>query len=170
MTPLIYLLEQCTNTADLLQKLIGKTWEFSSNNAPNRAISFDSTSKSRILEQSPSSSWKIVSVLCSEGISFESTVKPNHFLRHRGFILYADPFENSQQYRNDACFKLIPGLAACDQITFRSVNFPDRYLRHQGYVMKLHQNDGSKLFMKDATFKGEIWDGLKSIYFFQNLR
>ena len=115
----------------------------------------DSTSKSRILEQLPSSSWFVVSGLCGQGISFESTVRPNHFLRHRDFDLYLDPYENEELYKKDACFKPTPGLADCNQITFESINNPNRCLRHQDFVMKLHPNDQSGLFMKDATFKGK---------------
>ena len=108
------------------------------------------------MEQSPSTSWKIVPGLYGQGLSFESTDKPNSFLRQRDNVLFLDPYQNDDSYKKDACFKPIPGLAACDQITFKSVIYPDRCLRHKGGVIQLHQNDGSELFKKDATFKGKI--------------
>eukprot|EP00111_Clytia_hemisphaerica_P022288 TCONS_00065511-protein len=144
----------CQGSNILQQKFAYEpTLSFPSKNYPHLAISYDTTSKvSKILAPSSNSAWKIVPGLCGQGFSFESTTQPNHFLRHRNFLLFVDPFENIALYKNDACFKPVAGLADCNEVSFQSINYPDRFLRHQGYQMKLHQNDGSSLFKNDATF------------------
>ena len=144
---------RCRSSDELRQTLIGKSWNFALNNYLTYSIGFDSTGKSKILTEVVPSSWKIVPGLCGQGISFESTANANHFLRHKGFVFYLALYENKDLYKNDACFKLVPGLAACDQISLQSVNYPDKYLRHQDFVIKLHSNDGSSWFRADATFK-----------------
>ena len=74
-------------------------------------------------------------------------------MRHRGFLLYTDPLQETVLFRNDACFylrnnKWFPGHDA-----FESVNYPGRFIRHQGYRLKLHPYENAVLFEKDASFR-----------------
>jgi hypothetical protein len=55
--------------------------------------------------------------------------------------------------RNDATFRIVPGLAGEDSISLESVNYPGYYLRHQGYQIKLHQASGDSLYRSDSSFR-----------------
>jgi len=41
-------------------------------------------------------------------VSFESINYPNHFIRHKNFILYIDPSDGSDLFKQDATFKIVP--------------------------------------------------------------
>jgi hypothetical protein len=41
-------------------------------------------------------------------VSFESYNYPNHFIRHKNFILYIDPNDGSDLYKQDATFRIVP--------------------------------------------------------------
>ena len=51
--------------------------------------------------------FRIVMGLCRKSgtISFESLAKPGYFLRHQEFEIYLHEKENSDLYRDDACFR-----------------------------------------------------------------
>ena len=74
------------------------------------------------------------------------------YLRHRGFLLYADSFQESTLFRNDACFYLWKSKWFPGHDAFESVNFRGRFIRHQGFRLKLHPYDSVALFEKDASF------------------
>ena len=98
--------------------------------------------------------WNLIPGIC--GVigteTFQSVSDPNAFLRHRGYLIYQDPFSDSNLYRKDACFyprvnKFFPGTVA-----FESVNFPNHFIRHQGYRVKISRFVNTDLFKKDSSF------------------
>ena len=79
---------------------------------------------------------------------------PNIVFRHRGFELYADPYDPGDGLLGlDSSFYVRPGNANASQVSFESVNFPGHFLRHAGFRLFLHPKDGSALFNADSTFQ-----------------
>ncbi|OHB62090.1 MAG: hypothetical protein A2Y76_00720 [Planctomycetes bacterium RBG_13_60_9] len=79
----------------------------------------------------PAGQWYVVPGLANPtGVSFQSVALADHFMRHRSFVLYADPRATDNLYLNDATFTMVPGLADATAVSFQSVNYPDRYLQH----------------------------------------
>jgi alpha-L-arabinofuranosidase B-like protein len=54
--------------------------------------------------------------------------------------------------KQDATFKLVPGLAESSCYSFESRNFPGSYLRHSNSRIRRDASDGSTVFKQDATF------------------
>lgn len=84
--------------------------------------------------------------------SLQSVERPEHYLRHRNFLVHLDASDGSELFKNDASFfmranKYFPGYTSLE-----SCNFPGHFLRHQNYKMKLHKEDSSQLFKMDASF------------------
>ena len=100
--------------------------------------------------------WRLVTPgLCGlQGtVSLQLSADPNVYLRDRGFLLYADPFQDSGLFRNDACFflrknKWYPG---CD--AYESVIFPGRFIRHQGFRLQLHPYESVAIYEQDSSFR-----------------
>lgn len=70
--------------------------------------------------------------------SFESRNVPGTFLRHSQFQLYANGYDGSKLFREDATFCLQAGLNGKGN-SIRSWNFPTHYFRHyygKGYVAR----------------------------------
>merc|ERR1712129_319279 len=86
-------------------------------------------------------------------ISIESCSQPGHYLRHQGFDVKVMAFENSELYKDDASWKMIPGLIGDDTKAFESANYPSRLIRHQGFDLKLHPKANDDLYKKDASFQ-----------------
>ena len=87
-----------------------------------------------------------------EPSSFRSWNYPDRYIRHRFALGYIDPIiERDRLGRQDATFRLVPGLAGRCQ-SFESVNYPDHFLRHQNYRLKLAAQTDDQLFKEDATF------------------
>lgn len=102
-----------------------------------------------------SSTFEIVPGLAgsdSDYISFESIVFPGHFLRHQDLRLELAFEEQGQLFKEEASFKIEPGLADPQAFSFESYDYPGYYLRHENFHLYLEQDDESELFKKDATF------------------
>jgi hypothetical protein len=84
--------------------------------------------------------------------SFRSHNYPSHHIRHRNFLGEITTLASVSD-RQDATFKIVPGLSDGRNISFESVNYPGFYLRHQDFRLKLQRATGEELFKKDATFK-----------------
>ena len=54
--------------------------------------------------------------------------------------------------KQDATFKLVPGLAESSCYSFESRNYPGQYLRHFNSRVRRDASDGSTVFQQDATF------------------
>lgn len=104
-------------------------------------------------------------------VSFESVNYPGYYLRHQGFRLHLHAYEESDLYREDASFKIKPGLADNRDISLESLNYRNYYIKYISYVegnVVKHKLDIQKKpssyvcsrykyicdeFNKDATFK-----------------
>ena len=87
------------------------------------------------------------------GVSFKSLYYPGYYLRHRRFKLEIGRYDGSDLFREDATFKIKPGLADNQYISLESFNYPKYYIRHYFYRLYLHKKSSSSLYKKDATFK-----------------
>lgn len=67
-------------------------------------------------------------------ISFESVNFPGLYVRHSGFRMRLQLFENNRRYREDATFKPVRGNVPSkrrDLVSFQSFNFPTRFIRQR---------------------------------------
>lgn len=81
---------------------------------------------------------------------------PGHtdrFVRHRDGAVFTEIVGSGSDamLKNDATWKIVPGLANSSCYSFESRNYPGDYLRHREY--RVHKESGSgDLFRADATF------------------
>lgn len=99
--------------------------------------------------------WKVVPGLANTGsgyVSFESVNVPGYYLRHADLDFSLAKHDGSDTFRQDATFRVVPGLANSGASSFQSYNFPNLYIRHSAYSLKLHpiSNDADR---QDATFR-----------------
>ncbi|MFJ9816446.1 AbfB domain-containing protein [Streptomyces sp. NPDC101151] len=79
------------------------------------------------------------------------------YLRHRDFLLRAEPDDGSPPFRQDATF--CPRTSAFTGATMlESVNYPGRFLRHQNFRLRLDPYRNTDLYRADSAFL--LVDGL----------
>lgn len=131
------------------------TVRWNSHNYPNRYIANDS-GNAKILEN-PSlanSQWTMVPGLADpSGVSFQSRNNPNLYLRHSGYVLYAQE-KSGGTFAADATFYIVPGLADSNKVSFQSYNYPSRYIRHFSYNLRIDPIS-TATDKNDATFTGQ---------------
>jgi hypothetical protein len=78
----------------------------------------------------------------------------DRYLRHQNGLGVTSPVSagSDDLTKQDATFRLRPGLASAGCWSFESRDLPGRFLRHSNYRIRLDANDGSALFAADATF------------------
>ena len=91
----------------------------------------------------------------SSGVSFRSVNFPNMYLRHSNYAMVLATNDGSTQFRADATFTQVAGLADSSWTSFRSYNVPDRYLRHYNYVLRMDvlSSSSATVDKQDATFR-----------------
>jgi hypothetical protein len=85
-------------------------------------------------------------------VSIESVNYPGYYLRHQNFRVQLHKSDGSQLFKDDATFKIKPGLADAAWVSLESANYPGHYLRHRNFHLYLEQG-ADDLFKKDSTFK-----------------
>ena len=85
-------------------------------------------------------------------VTLQSLNYPDLFICHRNYLGEIAAINNDLD-RQNASFRIVPGLANGDMVSFESVNFPGYYLRHQGFRIMLAKFEDNDLFKQDATFK-----------------
>jgi len=98
------------------------------------------------------STFRIDPGLAGRCISLESHNYPGQYLRHQAWRVKLAPNDNSDLYKQDATFCMVPGLATSAGVSFESVNFPHHFIRHRNGELWVDDFDGSDLFKADATF------------------
>ncbi|MBC2901729.1 AbfB domain-containing protein [Streptomyces cupreus] len=74
------------------------------------------------------------------------------YLRHREFVLRAEPNDGSELFAQDATF--CPRTASHPgAIMLESVNYPGRYLRHKNFQLRLDPYQSSELYIADSAFR-----------------
>jgi hypothetical protein len=78
----------------------------------------------------------------------------NRYLRHSNGLGFTEIVNSTSTLtlKQDATFKIVPGLADASCYSFESRNFPGHYLRHSYDRIRKDARDGSVLFNQDATF------------------
>lgn len=87
----------------------------------------------------------------SRYVSFESLNCPGHYLRHRHYKIRLDPHSYDRLYREDATFRIVPGLADNTWFSFESYNYPGYYIRCRNYRLNIEKGNNNR-FKTDATF------------------
>jgi hypothetical protein len=106
--------------------------------------------------------WSLVYIISREAVpppdvamgtlcSFQAMQGP-YYIRHRSYRGEVTPVATPLD-RQDATFRMVPGLADGDWVSLESVNYPGHYLRHQNLEFHLHQASDDQLFKEDATFR-----------------
>ena len=129
-----------------------------SQNFPNHFISLHHR-RAKIRTSGPRY-FKLVQALAGNryqpAVSFQSQDKPNHYLRHRGWFIYADnPRWKKRLFREDATFFVHKSQWFPGYYSFESLNYPGHYIRHQNYRLRISKYHRSRLFERDASFKIE---------------
>ncbi|WNG30153.1 beta-galactosidase [Cystobacter fuscus] len=78
----------------------------------------------------------------------------NRYLRHYDSLGHTEVVDGNSNatLKQDATFKLVPGLAESSCYSFESRNYPGSYLRHSNSRIRRDASDGTALFKQDATF------------------
>ncbi|MGX4692901.1 AbfB domain-containing protein [Streptomyces sp. JNUCC 63] len=74
------------------------------------------------------------------------------YLRHRGFLLRAEPGDGSVLFRQDATFCPRASVHA-GAVMLESVNYPGRFLRHQNFQLRLDPSQNGDLYVADSAFR-----------------
>ncbi|MBF6237138.1 AbfB domain-containing protein [Nocardia otitidiscaviarum] len=90
----------------------------------------------------------------SSWVSFRSKNYPNRYLRHRNFRLQLDELSNDTLMRQDATFRMRPGLADTGASSFSAYNsnLREHYIRHRCFSLYL-EPISDDLGRRDATFR-----------------
>lgn len=134
---------------------------FSSHNYPERYIRHANFAARIDTNVSPEldSHFRVIPGLANtDGVSLESINFPGYFLKRDSgdssnkIILGA--YSNTDSYKGDATFRIVPGWAESNKLSFESYNQPGSYIRHYDYALRLDTvNESSSSTLKsDATF------------------
>ena len=102
------------------------------------------------------STFKLVSGLAN-GSCYSFATADGTYLRHRNFLLRAEPDDGSSLFRQDATFCPRPSSYS-GAVMLESVNYPGRFLRHQNFQLKLAPYENTGLYRADSAFR--LVDGL----------
>lgn len=86
--------------------------------------------------------------------SFESYINPDFYMRHYQGLGEISRITNrsSDRDKDDATFRVVPGLADERCISFEASNYPGYFLRHANGEIVLTAGNSDLLFREDATF------------------
>ncbi|GAA4942313.1 hypothetical protein GCM10023224_25830 [Streptomonospora halophila] len=81
----------------------------------------------------------------------------NRYIRHQDALGFTEVVEESSSdlLKQDATWRIVPGLADDTCYSLESANYPDEYLRHRASRVRREASDGSELFREDATWCAE---------------
>ncbi|MEU6511704.1 AbfB domain-containing protein [Streptomyces sp. NPDC046942] len=100
--------------------------------------------------------FRVVKGLANSGC-YSFATADGGYLRHRSFLLRAEPDDGTPLFRQDATFcprpSPYPGATMLE-----SVNYPGRFLRHQNFQLKLAPYQNTDLYWADSAFT--LVDGL----------
>src|SRR5713226_6264389 len=86
-------------------------------------------------------------------ISFEALDPRGHYVRHQNFVAVISSITNEDGLgREDATFRLMPGLHNGQCHSLEALKLRGFYLRHQNFHLVLAKSTGQEDFAKDATF------------------
>ncbi|MFJ4949155.1 AbfB domain-containing protein [Streptomyces sp. NPDC088760] len=88
---------------------------------------------------------------------YSFTTADGGYLRHRSFLLRAEPADGTPLFQQDATFCPRPS-ASPGAVMLESVNYPGRFLRHRNFQLKLDPYQNTGLYRSDSAFL--LVDGL----------
>ena len=89
--------------------------------------------------------------LLGKRIRFQSHNFPHHYIRHRSYELWIDPYQNNEDYKLHVEYDIVPGLSGVG-ISFRSKNFPNYYIRHHKYLGFIHCYQNNQQYKEEASW------------------
>lgn len=89
------------------------------------------------------------------GVSFESKNFPGGFLRHRHGELYQDQNDGSEQFAQDATFRVEPGKNG-QGVSLAALNFPSRFVRHYGGEIFLAAEGGPEPWANADSWTDDV--------------
>jgi Alpha-L-arabinofuranosidase B (ABFB) domain len=104
------------------------------------------------------SALQLNSFMSLRATTFGST---DRFIRHTGSVGFTEVVTafSDDNLKQDATWKIVPGLAASDCYSFESCNFSGQYLRHAWGRVRIDENNNSDLFKADATWRATFVPG-----------
>ncbi|MEU1013949.1 AbfB domain-containing protein [Streptomyces sp. NPDC005890] len=82
---------------------------------------------------------------------YSFTTADGGYLRHRSFLLRAEPADGTPLFQQDATFCPRPS-ASPGAVMLESVNYPGRFLRHQNFQLRLDPYQNTGLYRSDSAF------------------
>ncbi|QJS12600.1 alpha-L-arabinofuranosidase [Streptomyces argyrophyllae] len=82
---------------------------------------------------------------------YSFTTADGGYLRHRDFLLRAEPEDGSPLFARDATFCPRPS-AVTGAVVLESVNYPGRFLRHRDFQLRLDPYQNTDLYRSDSAF------------------
>ncbi|MBZ9750106.1 AbfB domain-containing protein [Deinococcus sp. HMF7604] len=109
------------------------------------------------------SSWNVVTPWARSGVTLANAYQSlqvttagftDRFARHQNGLGFTEVVTGGSPalLKQDATFRLAPGLADSRCTSFEARNLPGQYLRHRDFRIGLAANDNTDLFRQDATF------------------
>ncbi|MGW7820717.1 AbfB domain-containing protein [Streptomyces puniciscabiei] len=93
----------------------------------------------------------------ANGACYSFATADGGYLRHRDFLLRAEPDDGTALFRQDATF--CPRRSSfTGAVMLESANYPGRFLRHQNFQLKLAPYENTGLYRADSAFR--LVDGL----------
>jgi hypothetical protein len=85
----------------------------------------------------------------------------DRYIRHQASLGYTEVVNagSSALLKEDATWRVVPGLADSSCYSFESRNYPGDYLRHQAFRVRKDTGNGTALFNADATWCPEPGSG-----------
>lgn len=89
------------------------------------------------------------------GVSFESKNFPGGFLRHRHGELFQDQNDGSEQFAQDATFRVESGKNG-QGVSLAAYNFPSRFIRHYGGEIFLAAEGGPEPWANAESWADDV--------------
>jgi hypothetical protein len=102
-------------------------------------------------ESRADSTFQVVKGL-SDASCYSFATADGAYLRHRSFLLRAQPDDGSALFEQDATFCPRPSSYP-GAVMLESVNYPGRFLRHQNFQLKLDPYQYTGLYQADSAFQ-----------------
>ena len=85
-------------------------------------------------------------------ISLESKVNKGFYWRVKDGKLKLEPYDGTEQFKEESSFIPVPGLEDFNLLSLRPVKYPKHYVRHYRGRIEISTCSNNDVFYKDATW------------------